>query len=107
LSSSETPKRTLSSVSLAESPVFGRAFVDDANSHHQGQATKAPADQHDGMAGSVMLYRYPTIEDCWARIKGDAYWTDDVWDKERVVVREIIGAEGDNFLKLVQDQPKF
>lgn len=55
------------------------------------------------MAGSVMIYRYPTIEACWDRIKGDAYWTEGVWDRERVVVREIIGAEGDDLLKLVQE----
>jgi len=85
--------------------VFGRAFVDDKNSHHRSQPTLTPAEQHDGMAGSVMIYRYPTIEDCWDRIKGDAYYTEDVWDKERIVVREIIGAEGDDLLTLVQ-KPK-
>ncbi|TXT04830.1 hypothetical protein VHUM_04098 [Vanrija humicola] len=53
------------------------------------------------MAGSVMIYRYPTLEAVWERIKGDAYWTQGVWDRERVVVREIIGAEGDDALRLV------
>lgn len=81
--------------------MFGRAFVDDAHSHHSAER-KTPADQHDGMAGSVMIYRYPTIEACWERIKRDVYWTEDVWDRDQVVVREIIGAEGDDLLQLVQ-----
>lgn len=91
---------------LANAPsraVFGRAFVDDAHSHHATERQKTPEDQHDGMAGSVMIYRYPTIEACWARIKGDAYWVEGVWDRERVVVREIIGAEGDDALRLVME----
>lgn len=76
--------------------------MDDEHSHHSAER-KTPAEQHDGMAGSVMIYRYNTIEECWARIKGDAYWTNGVWDPERVVVKEIIGAEGDDLLKLVQE----
>ncbi|KAL1404980.1 hypothetical protein Q8F55_008593 [Vanrija albida] len=84
----------------AGTTVFGRAFVDDAHSHHAAERL-TPQAQHDGMAGSVMIYRYPTIEECWARIRGDAYWLQGVWDRDRVVVREIIGAEGDDALRLV------
>lgn len=52
------------------------------------------------MAGSVMIYRYPTIEEAWARIKADKYWTGGVWDKEKVDVREIIGAPVDETIKV-------
>ncbi|BEI82497.1 hypothetical protein CcaverHIS002_0303650 [Cutaneotrichosporon cavernicola] len=77
--------------------VFGRAFLDDS------VATKEagkPADQLPGMAGSVMILRFPTIDEAWARIKADKYWTAGVWDKEKVVVREIIGAPVDDTIKI-------
>ncbi|CAK9783419.1 unnamed protein product [Cutaneotrichosporon oleaginosum] len=78
-------------------PVFGRAFLDDS------VATKEagkPADQLPGMAGSVMILRFPTIGEAWARIKADKYWTGGVWDKDKVVVREIIGAPVDDTIKI-------
>ncbi|KLT46017.1 hypothetical protein CC85DRAFT_282157 [Cutaneotrichosporon oleaginosum] len=77
--------------------VFGRAFLDDS------VATKEagkPADQLPGMAGSVMILRFPTIGEAWARIKADKYWTGGVWDKDKVVVREIIGAPVDDTIKI-------
>ncbi|TRM66061.1 hypothetical protein BD626DRAFT_486627 [Schizophyllum amplum] len=43
------------------------------------------------IAGSFMVYVYPTIEDCWKRIKEDVYWTDGVWDKERLFIEELLG----------------
>jgi hypothetical protein len=52
------------------------------------------------MKGSVMLYRYPTIEQAWTRIKADPYWTGDVWDKERVVVRELLEGSTDETLRI-------
>ena len=64
------------------------------------EAGKPHAEQTSGMDGSVMIYRYPTIEDAWARIKADKYWTGGVWDKERVVVKEIIGAPVDETIKV-------
>lgn len=84
--------------------VFGRAFVNDQKTHHRSQAPMSAKEQHDGMAGSVMIYRFANIEDCWDRIKRDAYWTNHVWDHDRIVVREIIGAEGDEALQLVMRQ---
>lgn len=72
--------------------VFGRAFLNDAVSTHE--AGKPAADQLPGMDGSVMILRFPTIEEAWARIKADKYWTGGVWDKDKVMVREIIGAPG-------------
>ncbi|GFZ48085.1 hypothetical protein JCM24511_05833 [Saitozyma sp. JCM 24511] len=43
------------------------------------------------IAGSFMIYRFDTIEECWARLKADVYWTAGVWDKERMEVEELIG----------------
>ncbi len=77
--------------------VFGRAFLDDS------VATKEagkPTDQLPGMAGSVMILRFPTLAEAWARIKADKYWTGGVWDKDKVVVREIIGAPVDDTIKI-------
>lgn len=52
------------------------------------------------MDGSVMILRQPTIEAAWDRIKADEYWKQGVWDKEKVVVREIIGAPVDETIKI-------
>ena len=35
------------------------------------------------MRGSFMIYVYPDIDQCWARLKDDVYWKNGVWDKER------------------------
>ncbi|EJT47642.1 hypothetical protein A1Q2_04221 [Trichosporon asahii var. asahii CBS 8904] len=79
-------------------PVFGRAFLDDKRSTH---TEKQPhEDQLSGMDGSVMILRQPTIEAAWDRIKADEYWKQGVWDKEKVVVREIIGAPVDETIKI-------
>ncbi|RSH85295.1 hypothetical protein EHS25_005102 [Saitozyma podzolica] len=43
------------------------------------------------IAGSFMIYRFDSIEECWARLKADVYWTAGVWDKERMEVEELIG----------------
>lgn len=44
------------------------------------------------MAGSILLLRYGTLADAWARVKGDVYWTAGVWDHDRVVVEQIAEA---------------
>jgi len=38
------------------------------------------------LSGSFMIYVHPDIEDCSKRIKEDAYWRVDVWDKERTEI---------------------
>lgn len=78
--------------------VFGRAFLSDDVATKE--AGKPSEDQLKGMAGSVMVLRFPTLDDAWARIKADKYWTGGVWDKEKVVVREIIGAPVDETIKI-------
>ncbi|RSH77473.1 uncharacterized protein EHS24_003445 [Apiotrichum porosum] len=82
----------------AGNSVFGRAFLSNEVSTHT--AGSPHADQPKGMAGSVMIYRYPTLEDAWARIKADKYWTGGVWDKEKVTVEEIIGNPIDETIKV-------
>lgn len=37
-----------------------------------------------------MIFRMNTIEEVWARIKDDAYWTQGIWDKEKGDVKEFI-----------------
>ncbi len=48
------------------------------------------------MAGSVMHFKMASLDDVWARIKEDKYWTGGVWDKENVKVHEFIKAPGDD-----------
>lgn len=68
--------------------VFGRAYIDP--------------DTRD-MAGSTLLYRYPSIEEAWRRIKADPYWTSGVWDQGKVEVKELPGMEGDDHLRVAKD----
>ncbi|EIW69896.1 hypothetical protein M231_00930 [Tremella mesenterica] len=42
------------------------------------------------IAGSLMVYIFPTLEDCWARVKEDVYWKHDIWDKSKIIVEELI-----------------
>jgi hypothetical protein len=48
-----------------------------------------------------MLYRFPTIDQAWARIRGDPYWTEGVWDKDKVVIRELMEGPNDEELKVI------
>lgn len=84
-------------ISDAYGAVFGRAFLDETHSTFSTNPAPSidPSKPNPGMAGSVMLFRFPTIEETWARIKDDLYWTAGVWDKENVRVNELIKAPGD------------
>jgi len=42
------------------------------------------------IAGSFSIYVMPTLEDVWKRLKEDVYWTADIWDKDRVIVEELL-----------------
>lgn len=42
------------------------------------------------IAGSFMIYKLDTLDECWARLKADVYWTAGVWDKERMQVEELL-----------------
>jgi hypothetical protein len=42
------------------------------------------------IAGSFSIYVMPTLEDVWKRLREDIYWTADIWDKDRVIVEELL-----------------
>ncbi|KAI5451213.1 hypothetical protein NCC49_002089 [Naganishia albida] len=78
--------------------LFGRAFLSEEYS--TSSTNPAPAvpegKPNPGMAGSVMVLKFPTIEACWDRLKSDKYWEAGVWDKEKTTVVELIAAPGDD-----------
>ncbi|KAL7411363.1 hypothetical protein BDY24DRAFT_417160 [Mrakia frigida] len=49
------------------------------------------------LAGSVLIVYYPSIEDVKKRIERDPYWINNVWDKEKMVVRPILLFDGPSF----------
>lgn len=42
------------------------------------------------IAGSCMMYVMPDLDAVWERLKEDVYWTADIWDKDRVIVEELL-----------------
>ncbi|KAK1925927.1 hypothetical protein DB88DRAFT_219488 [Papiliotrema laurentii] len=40
--------------------------------------------------GSLMIFRAETVEKAWEKIKTDVYWTEGIWDQDKVVVREFL-----------------
>jgi len=44
-------------------------------------------DQDGNMAGSGMVLRADSEEEAWKVIKNDEYWKNNVWEKEKVIVR--------------------
>ncbi|EJT98055.1 hypothetical protein DACRYDRAFT_111037 [Dacryopinax primogenitus] len=44
-------------------------------------------DKAGNMVGSGMVLRAETEEEAWAVIKADHYWANNVWDKEKIIVR--------------------
>lgn len=45
------------------------------------------------MAGSLMIFRSESLAEAWKMIKTDVYWTEGVWDQEKVSVNEFIRNE--------------
>lgn len=43
------------------------------------------------IAGSFMVYELPNLTAVWDRLKEDVYWRADIWDKEKIIVEELIG----------------
>lgn len=41
-------------------------------------------------AGSFMVMVFDNVDAVWDRLKEDVYWKSDIWDKERVIVEELI-----------------
>lgn len=85
---------TIRSAKLTLLPEFGRAFLPPPDSPLRTSDLLPPNTQ--GMAGSVMMFRFPSLEDTWNRIKEDVYWTGGVWDKDKVVVEEFCVAPGES-----------
>ncbi|KAE8541557.1 hypothetical protein D1P53_002920 [Cryptococcus gattii VGV] len=87
----------------AGTTLFGRAYMDEASATSNSRPKiEVPAGQiGSGTLGSTMLYRFPTIEEAWERIKSDPYWVQGVWDKDRVTVNELAYLPTDETLKLV------
>ncbi|AAW47071.1 hypothetical protein CNN00560 [Cryptococcus deneoformans JEC21] len=67
---------------------FGRGYLPPANSPLWTSADLPPGAKP--IAGSLMIFRMNTIEEVWARIKDDVYWTEGIWDKEKGDVKEFI-----------------
>jgi len=44
-------------------------------------------DKDGNMVGSGMVLRAESEEAAWAVIKADHYWSSNVWDKEKIIVR--------------------
>jgi hypothetical protein len=51
---------------------------------------KLPAGQ-ENYAGSFMVLVLDNEAEVWDRLREDVYWKHDIWDKERVIVEELIG----------------
>jgi uncharacterized protein YciI len=61
-----------------------------------------PSDEaNPGMAGSGMIYRFKTLDDAWKRIKADPYWTEGVWDKEKMTIVELMEGPNDETMQVV------
>lgn len=67
---------------------FGRGYLPSANSP-LWTSPDLPAGAKP-IAGSLMIFRMNTIEEVWTRIKDDVYWTQGIWDKEKVDVKEFM-----------------
>lgn len=37
-----------------------------------------------------MVYKMDTLEQVWTRLKEDVYWRAGIWDKERIIVEELL-----------------
>ncbi|KAL7422876.1 hypothetical protein Q5752_002173 [Cryptotrichosporon argae] len=66
---------------------YGRPFLPppDAQPHGLNLPPGTP-----NIGGSLSVYKMPSREAVWERIKADVYWTAGVWDKDRVFVEECI-----------------
>ncbi|WRT66767.1 uncharacterized protein IL334_003730 [Kwoniella shivajii] len=72
---------------------FGRGTVapPDSPLHQQELPTGIQA-----MNGSIMFFRFQSLEDTWKRIKEDVYYTGGIWDKEKLQIGEFIRLPSDD-----------
>jgi hypothetical protein len=71
----------------ADPQVYGGAILPQAGS--PARNVKLPEGQAN-YAGSFMVCIFDNAAQAWDRVKEDIYWKSGVWDKERVVVEELI-----------------
>jgi hypothetical protein len=38
------------------------------------------------LAGSFMIYNMSSLDEAWERVKSDVYWTNKVWDQEKLAI---------------------
>lgn len=70
-------------------PEFGRGFRPPPDSHLFAPENLALLPEGvEPMAGSVLLLRYDSLEEAWARVRADVYWTAGVWDHDRLVLEQ-------------------
>ena len=55
------------------------------------QAKRVLPEGTPNLVGSFLIYKSDTEEQAWERLKSDAYWTGDVWDKEKLTVYQLPG----------------
>ncbi|WWC88247.1 uncharacterized protein L201_003153 [Kwoniella dendrophila CBS 6074] len=67
---------------------FGRGTVPPSNSSLH-EVPDLPSGVQ-AMNGSIMFMRYQSIIEMEDRIKSDIYYTDNVWDKEKIQIGEFI-----------------
>ncbi|WVF69059.1 hypothetical protein IAT40_003833 [Kwoniella sp. CBS 6097] len=75
---------------------FGRGFLPPSNSSLFSHPAIESLPNKQPMAGSIMFFRYPSLEDTWKRVKEDVYWTEGVWDREKVQVGEFLRVPSDD-----------
>ncbi|KAK4685810.1 uncharacterized protein P7C73_g4328, partial [Tremellales sp. Uapishka_1] len=64
---------------------YGKPFLPPPDAKPHGLPEGTP-----NIGGSFMIYEFPSLEACWARLKEDVYWTADVWNKEKMAVEELM-----------------
>lgn len=52
-----------------------------------------------------MIYRFPTIEEAWARLRKDIYYSQGVWDPERCSIIQLGDAPNNETLVVVDKRP--
>ncbi|OCF44343.1 hypothetical protein I317_01788 [Kwoniella heveanensis CBS 569] len=76
---------------------FGRGFLPSSpDSPLYSHPATASLPNKQPMAGSIMFFRYPSIEDTWKRVKEDVYWTEGVWNRGKVQVGEFLRVPSDD-----------
>ncbi|ORX41041.1 hypothetical protein BD324DRAFT_647938 [Kockovaella imperatae] len=49
-------------------------------------ASRTVPEGQPNLTGSFMIYNLETIDQVWDRIRKDAYWENNVWDREKLTV---------------------